>query len=1205
MVIFVMTGAGYMHKIYDVLFILFLIPCHINAQGEFNNWYFGMMPFAVGVTFNPGFPVPLPGGVMYAVNANISVSDSLGNLLFYSDQSIVYNKNMSIMPNGANIKGEGTFYNQPILAVQKLDDDSSYFIFTVGMYYPPGSGGGSTRGLEYSIVNMRLDGGLGDIEPGIKNIPVTEDTTSWIAVTGARHADNKDIWVVTTLTSLDSLFYTAYLITRNGLDAVPVKSQSFGNGKFLPPNLAYMSPPSSIIISPNGTKLVALFAKPEYCVFNSSTGKVTRLFSIPTGLQESNSGLGQVCAEFSIDSKLLYLSLHYSGTPGTILQFDATKTDSVQFMQSRILIDSGNDQTYLQMGPDWKIYGSEKYADSLCIIQNPSSEGSGCNYLRNAVGLNGPSGVGLPQFVQRYKAYIHHDGQCQWDSVHFSSDIWPPADSIHWDFGDPTSGTDNFSNQAAPAHIYSNVGTYTVTLFVRHNDNRTDTSWQSITILPGVDPELGPNRTVCIGDSTTFDAGACGGCTYQWKNLGTGLIVGTGQTYKTGLADTYSVIVTNSNSCTGSDTVQLFTTPVPSVTNNPLSESICSGDSTYIVLTSSVPGTIFHWTANLTSGNISGFSADSGLIINQILVDNILSPGVVTYHITPKVGSCTGSTVDYQVTVTPGAPVSVGITPSQNNVCAGTSVTYTAVPTNGGANPAYQWKVNGINSGTNSNTFTYTPANNDVVTCVLTSSLLVCISNNPATSNAITMTVNPLLPVSVNIAPSQNPVCSGASITFTATPTNGGTSPTYQWKVNGTGAGTNSSTYTYTPVNGDIVTCVLTSNATCPTGNPATSNTVTMTVNPSFTLSLTIAASDNPFCPGALITFTATPTNGGTSPTYQWKVNGINAGTNSSTYSYPPNNGDSIRCIITSNLSCDTNNPASSVDIIMSGNLAPIVTFTSCFDTITTVNAKPIKLKGGIPLGGIYSGPGVNSLTGIFTPSTAGTGTKTITYSYTNVSTCSASKTIHIIVQATPIFTCGNTLNDIRDNTTYATIQIGSQCWMAANLNYGTILVSTQDQRDNCLFEKYCYNDNPANCTNLGALYQWDEMMQYDNTPADQGFCPPGWHIPSETDWNTLFAVYTNNGFSGSPLKFSGFSGFNALLAGENYYNTSWDFQGFATFFWSSTTYGGYKAWAHGMNDPDPSVSVYPATRVSAFLGEMFKRLACAMSAKQRRAHTL
>jgi hypothetical protein len=87
-------------------------------------------------------------------------------------------------------------------------------------------------------------------------------------------------------------------------------------------------------------------------------------------------------------------------------------------------------------------------------------------------------------------------------------------------------------------------------------------------------------------------------------------------------------------------------------------------------------------------------------------------------------------------------------------------------------------------------------------------------------------------PVSVSITSSANPVCTGTSVTFTATPVNGGTSPSYQWKVNGTNAGTNSPVYSYVPLNNDIVTCVLTSNAPCVTGNPATSNTVTMVVTP-------------------------------------------------------------------------------------------------------------------------------------------------------------------------------------------------------------------------------------------------------------------------------------------------------------------------------------------------------------------------------------
>jgi uncharacterized protein (TIGR02145 family) len=261
----------------------------------------------------------------------------------------------------------------------------------------------------------------------------------------------------------------------------------------------------------------------------------------------------------------------------------------------------------------------------------------------------------------------------------------------------------------------------------------------------------------------------------------------------------------------------------------------------------------------------------------------------------------------------------------------------------------------------------------------------------------------------------------------------------------------------------------------------------------------------------------------------------------------------------------------------------PNVTFTSCFDTITSANAQPIKLKGGIPLGGSYSGPGVSSSTGIFTPSLAGIGTKTITYSYTNVSTCSASDSIHIIVQPSPIFTCGNNLTDIRDNQVYPTIQIGSQCWLSSNLNYGTILTSPQDQRDNCIAEKYCFNDNPINCTTQGGLYQWDELMQYDNTPGNQGFCPPGWHIPTKSDWLQLFSNFPDSAHAATYLKYSGTSGFNALFTGSLYFHESWDYHGFASFFWSSTANGPIKAWAHGMNNPDPSVSLYSAMRSDAF----------------------
>jgi uncharacterized protein (TIGR02145 family) len=1238
--------------------LIIFFPFLALSQGENNNWFFT----EAAVTFNSGSPVLInPSPAIGGPSVTACVSDSSGNLLFYSDGGRVYNRYYHVMPNGyVTDTGVGV---QSVLAIKKPHADSIYYLFTVH---------GDPVVFVYSVIDMRLDSTRGDIVSGMKNLLMPDGTEAYEGIHATRHQNNKDTWVVTRKSGK----YGSYLIDTSGIHN-PVLSNST-----LLPHTGQQDG-AYIKVSRDGTKMIASVnsrIQLEYCNFDKSTGVVTPLFTFEPNLGIANQFV-PIGLEFSRSTKYVYVATYNTVPPVTtnsweLFQYDATKTDSAAFMQSQVLIDTLGviySITGLQLAPDDKIYGPIHMDYYLCVINNPDSQGIACNFQLAAVPLSPyECNEYLPQVVQKYFVYIRHTGVCDDASIQFSGSIWPPADSIHWDFGDPGSGSLNFSNLLNPSHVYSNTGSYTVELFVRHNDNRTDTAWQTITIIANPQVDLGADRTICIGDSTTFDAGACSGCTYQWKNLGTDLIVGTGQTYKTGLADSYSVIVTNSNNCSASDTVQLTTTPVPSVTNNPLSKSICSGDSTHIILTSSVTGTIFHWTASLTSGNITGFSADSGLVINQLLINSLSTPGIVTYHITPKVGSCAGNTVDFPVTVTPGDSVKVTITASANNICAGTTVTFTATPTNPGTTPVYQWKVNSINAGTNSTTFTYTPVNGDIVTCVLTSSITACISNNPATSNGITMVVNPNLPVSVTVTASQNPVCAGNSVTFTATPINGGLSPIYQWKVNGSNAGTNSPIYSYIPNNGDILTCVLTSNAVCPTGNPATSNAITMTVNPNLAVSIsivasanpfcqgssvtftatpvngggtpgyqwqvnavnvgtnnpsytynplngdlvtciltssiacplgspatsniitmsvnsnlpagvTIVASSNPFCPGSSVIFTATPINGGTTPAYQWKVNGVNAGTNSHIFTYNPANGDSIRCVMTSNLSCVTGNPASSAEIIMSGTLAPIVTFTSCFDTITTVNAKPIKLKGGIPLGGTYSGPGVNSLTGTFTPSVAGTGTKTITYTYTNAAMCSASKSIHIIVQAAPAFTCGNNVTDIRDNKVYPTVQIGSQCWLAANLNFGTIIASTQDQRDNCISEKYCYNDNPVNCTNQGGLYQWDELMQYDDTPGDQGFCPPAWHIPTENDWNTLFANYVSNAFAASPLKYSGYSGFNALLCGARHIDKSWDFQGFATFFWSSSSYGGDKAWAHGMNDVDPSVSIYPASRANAF----------------------
>jgi len=178
----------------------------------------------------------------------------------------------------------------------------------------------------------------------------------------------------------------------------------------------------------------------------------------------------------------------------------------------------------------------------------------------------------------------------------------------------------------------------------------------------------------------------------------------------------------------------------------------------------------------------------------------------------------------------------------------------------------------------------------------------------------------------VNISASSISVCSGDTVTFAANAVNGGTTPSYQWRVNGVNTGPNSSTYITSGLTGtDTVTCVMTSNAIGVTGSPATSNPVIVSVAPAVTASVNISASDSSICPGTVVNFTAAPTNGGNAPVYQWNINGVSAGIDSSLFSSASLiNNDTIVCVMTSNAGCVTGSPASSAPIVIT--VTPITT---------------------------------------------------------------------------------------------------------------------------------------------------------------------------------------------------------------------------------------------------------------------------------------
>ena len=128
-------------------------------------------------------------------------------------------------------------------------------------------------------------------------------------------------------------------------------------------------------------------------------------------------------------------------------------------------------------------------------------------------------------------------------------------------------------------------------------------------------------------------------------------------------------------------------------------------------------------------------------------------------------------------------------------------------------------------------------------------------------------------------------------------------------------------------------------------------------------------------------------------------------------------------------------------------------------------------------------------------------------------------------------FNCGDSLLDTRDGQKYATVQIGSDCWFKQNLNYGTMVNSDSsgtihsDQTNNGISEKYAQNNNSANLLIYGGLYEWAELMNYATTSGGQGFCPSGWHVSTDAEWNNLISqagatmITSTEGNGGNKLK--------------------------------------------------------------------------------------
>jgi len=351
------------------------------AQKQTNIWYFSDK---AGLDFNSGSPVALTDGAMFAGEGSASIADkNTGALLFYTEGVSVWNKNHDQMPNGFGLLGNINS-TQSALMVPFPKSDSLYYIFTITDFGSP------LNGFSYSVVDMSLDGGLGDVT--VKNVLLLSDASE--KLTAVKHYNGTDVWVLIHQNGTNA--YYAYLVTSSGIDP-PVISNV---GAVFP----VVGSVGQLKFSPDGSRVIvvgyASMLDAQLLDFDNQSGTLSN----PITLSSPEALYG---TSFSPNSSKLYIAQTKNNTfpPFYIFQYDLLAGSPAAIVASKIAIDTFPDRPgSLQLAPDCKIYvAMAQLVPFLGVIDEPNALGVACNYMHNAVPLGGKtSRLGLPNFIESY-----------------------------------------------------------------------------------------------------------------------------------------------------------------------------------------------------------------------------------------------------------------------------------------------------------------------------------------------------------------------------------------------------------------------------------------------------------------------------------------------------------------------------------------------------------------------------------------------------------------------------------------------------------------------------------------------------------------------------------------------------------------------------------------------------------------------------------
>lgn len=564
-----------------------LDPTKKNQSG----WQFGKYG---NLSFSSGSPVAGPNSAIDTFESCASMSDSTGNLLFYSDGNKVWNKNhVQMMGLGGFLSG-GSYFNisasHGALIIPMPNANKKYYIMTGAQQ--PSTMGDSTRRITYSVIDMNLNSGLGDIIsinqtlPGPYFLP-TEGQTA------IPHCNGYDFWYI--IHGAKTTGYTdkmaAYLITAGG-----ISNPVFSNSGFSVPTPTatatdgYMctieaSPDGkTIAVTDNGFSFNPVYLR--FFNFDNKSGSIVPTYSIPV-----LGATPMLQPQFSPNSRFLYV-----GAGNAVTQYDLFASPTPT---STVLFNNNMNRLYFQLGPDNKIYASTPSStqDRLSVINFPDVQGAGAAFSFNTVVL-GPmhqAKIGLPNMIDAKRpatisqSFITTPVNC--NTNQFMVDSCWQMYNCNWNYGDSNTGTGLVST-----HSYSATGTYTVSLILSVGSYSFPAVTQIVNIIPAITSVSGPT-VLCKGSTflNSYGVSPISGATYSWTTsnatiVGLNSIPSINVGALTSGVATLSVQIMNGG-CTiiGTKTITIDSVPVVNFASMPA--SVCLGNN--ISLSGTPSGGIF------------------------------------------------------------------------------------------------------------------------------------------------------------------------------------------------------------------------------------------------------------------------------------------------------------------------------------------------------------------------------------------------------------------------------------------------------------------------------------------------------------------------------------------------------------------------------------------------------------------------------------